>query len=1154
MQKGVFLLRYLRFSQQIKPRLFRSVILLAAILVCSTPAMAQDLTVKKTDLQLTGASIKEALMALQKQTGILFAFGQQLDKYDSVTVDISQKDITVAKALDLILKDTNLGYRQVKSQVVIEEKKSGQTPNDPTGHGQQGKGTMKGRITEAGTTEPLIGATVRILGTERGAMADLDGNYRFENVPAGKQTIEVSYMGFKTEQLEVQVTASRTATHNVELELDSKLLSEVVIQGRPKFSSTFTSDIELVSEMKELRAVASGISNELISKTADRNAADVAKRISGVSVVDDKFIVVRGMNQRYNITYLNQNVAPSTELYSRAFAYDMLPTSVIDRIVVYKTPTAELMGDYAGGAVRVYTKNMSPVKTIHLGVQFGYRDGTTLEDMNAYKGGKYDWIGLDDGTRRMPAIPGFRETGGRQTMTQEEMVSSFTNTWQYGKLKAMPDMQVFFNYSDNWRIFGTKRLYSMTALTYTNENRHYVQERMSGSGWRQLEDETWGKLMSDFSFNDQSTQIRKLNLVKNFTFAFNDDHYLEFNNFLLNDARDNVTVNTSNPWEFYYPGVSDITMSVRKQQTFKYQRRLLYNGNLGGIHNFGKAAQNLRWNAGYSHSLQDIPDQRIVNLVGRPDNQLLDDEAYKFQGEIKLSFAGGGGLMNRLFIKNIEDVYTFSADYTLKSAAQLELKVGTYQLYRTRETDRRFFKVLPGNFTGRESSWEGNVPSVYENDRQLTQFQEASLAWLWDARNFPDDGTGLKLFDVSSPADRYFAAEQNNSGYLQGEWAPLGGKLVFNAGLRVEHNIQRIAGAQAESDREGTGSIVTPVPVHIAATDWLPSVNANFRPDSAWVFRAGYGRTLNRPELREIAPFDDFDYTERLLMRGNPYLKSSVIDNYDLRLEFYPRNDAGEAVSFGAFYKHIANPIEQVRRETTETEDYANLYYINADKAVVYGLELELRKSLGFIPGRLFHDLSVVLNGTYVKSESSREKKGPGEGSSGLEGFSGRALQGQAPYVLNAGLFYENNDWKTKLGVTYNVTGPSLFAIGSADPEQMRRLLQKRFNGETLSQVEGLLIQTGPSLIEAPRHLLDFSVTQRLFHTVSLKLNVQNILDQPYRLAEDSNWNFKWDRATRHTYIATDSNNAEQTAIKGDNEYVLYHPGRYVSLSITCAF
>lgn len=1104
---------------------------------------------------------------LRQQTNYTFSYDKTV--LNNITIQqIKWNKVPLGKALHELSQQAGLKY-------VLLDRNIGISVSRPVNQltTQEKPGALRGRVVDFETAQPLPGATVQLDGTSIGSVTDEKGYYQLPRVPAGSYTLVASFIGYQRNvQSGVKVDEGKTAEYDIKMQTGGSL-KEVVIDGsRQRINAvTYSTEAQLLTEIRTARAVVSGISNEQIIKTADRNAAEIVKRISGVSVVDDKFIVVRGMNQRYNLTYLNDNLAPATEMYNRAFAYDMLPSPVIDRILVYKSPAAELFGDYAGGAVKVFTKNARPVRHLDIGFQAGNRAGTTLEGINTYKGGGLDWLGFDDGTRRMPNIPGFRESGGKNTMSQASLINSFTNTWQYERRQATPDMQFFSNYFDNWRIGGW-RLYNLSALTYTYENRRFFQQRQSGNTYGYFLDKYKGTYSvgqrNTIAETDQSTTIAKLNLLQNFTLKINDHNSLEWKNFLLNDGRDAVVIRTSRPNVF--PDIWEgplFDRSENKQNTFTFQQRFLYNGNLGGNHSWSKQTQNLRWNLGYSYSMQNVPDQRITNFTrnerreNSPNGAYINDSEDRdlrwmvdFGSPQSLQF----GMMSRLFVKNKENMYNASLDYSWKPLSQVQLKAGTYHLYRTREVDRRFFKVLPGGLTGDEPSLTYN-PEGRDNNGQISPelllFREQDLDRLWNPGNFKQNGTGLWLYDVSNPTDRYVATEQNNSGYLQGEYAPWNERLVLNGGLRFEHNTQRIA---ASGEQAG---IFYPIPVKLARNNWLPSVNINYRPDSVFVIRASYGRTLNRPEFREIAPFADYDFINGENLTGNPLLKSTVIDNYDLRLELYPRRHPGESISIGAFYKSLQTPIERIRREVAggyeaDLDFLTNVTFFNPDKAKVYGLEMELRKSLSFIPGNIFRKLSVVANVTLVKSEVSRVFVPDSSGSFGsktsdaMGTFSGRALQGQAPYVINGGLYYENPAWGTKLGLVYNVSGPSIYAIADGNAEQIRAVQQKT----DVPNVEEVgLLNTRPSILELPRHLLDLSFTQRLYKSLQVRINIQNILDAPYHFVEDQNWNFKYDKEVRKPAVDKVDRDKGYYYYEGDNDFLRYNAGRYYTITFTYA-
>jgi len=582
-------------------------------------------------LQAENIPVISLIARLQQQTTYTFSYDKNL--LAPITVPrVNWKKQPLGKVLQELSREAGLQYTLLEKNIGVSVKRT------PARHQASKPGLLRGRVVDFETAQPLPGATVQLDGTSLGAVSDEKGYFQLQ-APPGSYTMVASFIGYqRSVQPGVLIDEGKTAVYDIKMQTGGSL-KEVVIDGsRQRISAvTYSTEAQLLKEVRSARAVVSGISNELITRTADRNAAEVVKRISGVTVVDDKFIVVRGMNQRYNLTYLNDNLAPATEMYNRAFAYDMLPSPVIDRILVYKSPAAELLGDYTGGAVKVFTKNARPVRHLDIGFQLGNRAGTTLEGIHTYKGGGLDWLGFDDGTRKMPAIPGFRESGGKNTMSQEGLINSFTNTWQYERRRATPDIQFFTNYFDNWRI-GAWRLYNLSALTYTYENRRYFQQRQAGSTYAYFLDKYKGTYSvgqrNTISETDQSTTIAKLNLLQNFTLKLNDRHSIEWRNFFLNDGRDAVAIRTSRPNVF--PDIWEGPVFDRrenKQNTFTFQQRFLYNGNLGGRHSWGKQAQELRWNLGYAYSMQNVPDQRITNFTRQERRENSENGADIYDSE-----------------------------------------------------------------------------------------------------------------------------------------------------------------------------------------------------------------------------------------------------------------------------------------------------------------------------------------------------------------------------------------------------------------------------------------------------------------------------------------------------------------------------------------
>ena len=1106
---------------------------------------------KAIDIPYKETTGDQLIELIQKETRFVFSFDDSVAARLRARLTIQKSPATVNDMLGWFYHVLRINYKQIGGSIVLTLLPPPQKKQPPP------PATLKGRIVDFETSQPLPGATVKLQGTEGTmltSMTDERGYYSFPNLPEGVYTLTTSYTGYQGNALPgIVMKDGKQQVMDVKMQTGSSLNEVVVLAGPRKVKAvTHSTEKDLNIEIRNATGVVSGISNEMIGRTADRNAAEVVKRISGVTVVDNRFIVVRGMNERYNLTYLNDNIAPSTELYSKAFAYDLLPSSIIDKILVYKSPRPDLNGEFAGAAIKVYTKNAMPVKHFDIGVQLAHRPGSTMTDINSYNGGKWDWLGVDDGTRKLPSFsPGyFQSNKSAANTTQYDMVKAFSPTLTYGQLHSTPDMQFFLNYYNVYRLGKRLRLYDLTSVTYTKETTNYAVYRQSGNTDAFIADNGDLNLgaQNQIVNSQQSTEIGKVNVLENLTLRLNAHNSLQFKNFFVNDGRKFTGINDTRANVLPKYDSSNFSNNRKKDVILSFQQRLLYSGNFGGTHSWGsRYPQDLVWNLGYSYDVQNVPDQRISHFQTAFVNVNAPYEAhdliYTAAGSNMGDYNDGYlGMISRLFVKNKENVYNASVDYAINLKRDLQIKLGTFQLFKTRDVGRRFFRVNRGGLApdevmmpGNQGSGDGWSQGYGLSNPNIIYFRLQDLGRIWDPANFPDDNSGLKIYDATTPVDSYVATEQNNAFYAMGDWKAAGGKLTLNGGLRVEYDRQKLAGAISP----GNGGLSV-VYVDHPKTAILPSVNLSYRPDSLLVIRAGYGRTVNRPEFRELTPYNDFDFINNEVIVGNPTVVTATIDNYDLRAELYPRSvEQNETFSVGVFYKHLQDPIERLRTEKSgyiDVSSFTAINYANAKSAEVYGLEAEIKKSLSFIGGGLFSRLSVMLNGTLVKS-TTREYTGGNIGSAAdTSVIKGRPLQGQAPYVFNAGLFYEHPGTGTKIGLTYNVNGPVIYARSTGTPHYT----------SSLDSVLGLSIR--PDLLQLPMRLLDLSITQRLVRSLKLKFSIQNLLDQPYRIVEDHNYNQRYDPE----YPA--QNNRGDTYYKGDNIYTQYKPGRYYLLSFTYAF
>ena len=241
-------------------------------------------------------------------------------------------------------------------------------------------GTVRGTVKDGKTKESLIGCTVRIDGTQLGSTTDIEGNFSLANVPAGIHKVVISYVSYKTKEIpDVRVESGNTTAIETELDEEGTALQEVVVRA----SKATNTEIAVITEIKQLKPIAVGISAQQIQKSQDRDAAAAIRRVPGVSIVDNRFVLIRGLAARYNSVLINDVITPSTEVDTRSFSFDLVPSNIIDRMIVYKSGSAELPGDFAGGIVKIYTKRRPDQNFMDAGLTLGYRGNTTFQTVQS---------------------------------------------------------------------------------------------------------------------------------------------------------------------------------------------------------------------------------------------------------------------------------------------------------------------------------------------------------------------------------------------------------------------------------------------------------------------------------------------------------------------------------------------------------------------------------------------------------------------------------------------------------------------------------------------------------------------------------------------------------------------------------------------------
>ncbi len=864
----------------------------------------------------------------------------------------------------------------------------------------QGTGSITGKITDKTTNEALIGANIVLLGTTTGASTDIDGVYKIENLKAGSYKIKVSYISYQPMIIEnVKVDENQSAKLDVPLQPSVTQLDAVVITAEA-LKSTEASVLKI---QKNSEDIVDGISAELISKNNSSDGADVLKRMTGVTISEGKYAYIRGVSDRYNSTMLNGSTLPSTDPEKKSFSYDIFPASLIQDVITSKTFTPDKPADFSGGLVQINTIEFPSNFIFNISTGGTYNTLTTGKQFMTYNGGRKDFLGYDDGTRSLPSeITSTKISRGAYSNSElEGLTQSFSNDWSTKPINAPINGSFKIDIGNKYDLSGNTFGF-IGSVNYSNkgETKNLEKSFYDFSGPR-------------FSYKG-SSYTRSINLggLLNLSYKFSGTNKISFKNVYNQNADDITTL---------YSGDYRYADQYRSITSMNYVSRSLLSNQLIGEHQFNLLnGIGLNWNLSYAKSKRDEPDARRF-VYYRAIEEPADPLRFLMNESVDTRYYGN------LNDKSING----SLDFNIKifeNPSLPKFKLGAAYNKKDRTFDARSFgfrNVPGGDFLREDSVLQSSVDQIFVPKNMTNKF--------------------IQVLENTKPSDSYFSKQIVNAGYLMFD-ATAFDDLRIVTGIRLENS---------EQDLNTIDLVGDTLKIENKYNDILPSVNLTYHLNEWINLRSAFSITLARPEFREMAPFSYFNFITNELIQGNPDLKRTLIRNYDFRVELYP--GSGELVALSLFYKDFRNPIEETLKASANEPIRS---FANADKAKNYGIEIEIRKSLGFI-SPFFEDFSFVGNGSAIKSKVELSENSYQQ--------SERPLQGQAPYIINFGLYYDNLQLGLNTSLTYNKVGQRIISVGSIDL------------GNTL---------------ERPVDLIDFSVSKTVLNSLTLKFTVKDLLNQ----------------------------------------------------------
>lgn len=871
-------------------------------------------------------------------------------------------------------------------------------------------GFIAGTIADEFNGMTLPTANVRVLGLELRVITDLDGKYRIQ-VPAGTWDVEISFPSFQTKTVSgVVVEAGETTVLDVALRLAALSLTEEVVVTATLEPELATAEAQLL-ERKRAGMITDNLAREEMRATASSDAASAMKRVTGLSVVDNQYVYVRGLGERYSNTTLNGGILPTTEPDKRVVPLDLIPTGLIESIQVVKSYLPDRPAEFSGGLIQIESIKSPRRQALAVSSKQTFNSRSTFKNGLAYPGSGSDWLGFDNGRRALPgALPDEKVVRGSiftdRGFTPAELEGfgeSFENVWEARPERQSQDPDFSSSYGNSFGGLGVALSMGYRSRTRTrteDQTFYFVGEDDAGQPFLGVQ--------NDYDFDTTETATR-LGGVGNLSFEVGARNRFSWANFWTHNSR--------NEARFFEGFNSDARNDIRDTRLYWIEEDIL-SSTLRGEHLFPALANSrLDWRVNYSRATRDEPDLREVLYEFNPavNAFVLADESQS-----------GFRMFNDLDDQVYEGGLDWSLLFTQWQGLPAQLKVGGGYSKRDRDFSSRRFRLTPRSTRGLD----------------LTLPPEQ----LFTAENI---GTAFELREETRNTDTYAATHDIASVYGMLD-LPLTRSLRLVGGVRVEDSRQEV------QTLDPFAVIAQPIVATLDDVDVLPGINLVYQVSRDMNARAAYSRTVNRPEFRELSPFEFTDVVGGRAVVGNSELTRALIDNLDLRWEWFVSSDEVLAVSL--FYKKFTDPIERVVQPTAQLRTS----YTNAAGATNKGIELEVRK-------RLSSAFAVNVNYTYVDSEIELDAA-----ALQVQTSLRRPLVGQSPHVVNAQLAFRHPASGLDARLLFNYFGERVTDVGAL----------------------GL-----PDIFESDRGQLDL-VLEKSFGGLGVQLLAANLNDAPYRFTQ----------------------------------------------------
>ncbi|MBN2575850.1 MAG: TonB-dependent receptor [Deltaproteobacteria bacterium] len=936
---------------------------------------------------------------------------------DDVDASGHAVDFGVGDGCESASRDADVGASispQAVSRTTVEE-------TEPSGADR--RTGIRGRIGDRTSGLPLDSAPVSALGAagqKYSTRTDASGAYELF-VPPGKYTVRSHYDMYHGVRMDgVPVARGHFAKANLVLD-PIDIEEEVVVQEIEIPYRADTTTAAAQDELrKESRGIGEGMGSQQMSQQGAGDAGSAARRVVGVTLSGSQ-LVVRGLGGRYVKVVLNGLPIPTTDPDFPSVDLDLFPTSVIDSLNIQKVFLPDIPGDFAGGMLDLNTVSFPRKFLLSAGVSTGYNTETTFRKRLDYQGGGTDWLGFDDGTRSLPGVVDGKKlrTGADSAFPTakdaEAAAEDFKNIWDVHRTNSLPPLGLSLALGDSIKLPHRRRVGYLASVDYdySVKRQHGVSRPKPGISETGDAVETSHYDLQAGSLSAQLTAIGTVSLDLGL------EHSLTALSMFNRSMDDKVR---------YRRGINAEVSNSVPYEKWQFQflaRTVLLHQLLGDHRNLLGTRARVRWGAYYGTGRREEPDQRTI------------------------AYGESGGLENRW--RPSADRLWSDLSQTDKGA-NLQLRMPLWSEAAVTLGGR--LGLSDRSFTIRrfqmQETFSDTDPIVY------TQSPETLFS--------PDGlGTLTRMMETTSGKDSYVASQRSYAASLLVE-TPVVGALSMAGGARIEVNSQKVQSRSPFPD-ENTAESLAANRSERTDVDYLPGVAFKYRLPRDMFLRAAYAMTLSRPQVRELAPYEYYDFLRDRIIKGEPNLKTARIHNADLRWEWF--FSEGQILAVSGFYKRFISPIElQIIGERLDSK------YQNAHGATSLGAEFEVRSALGRV-SRYLQRFEVGANLSLIHSRVDIVDTGATRPN--------RPLAGQAPYVANLSLRYLRPESRLSLGLVYNVVGPRITDVGTR-----------------------LAAAILPDIQEQPFHSLDFVGSWGLQKHLKLKLKGRNLLGQSSVLKQGS--------------------------------------------------